>query len=267
MRLALRICLAAILLSCAGYGLYRYTNRPLLTPFAPEKTDQHFLLTFPRSGTNLTSCYIQALARKPIWFMDQHAPHRRANNRLDLKLDYTKTPLYRSHFHMPLKGMNKNGNKLLLILRNYKECIHRENTKIHSNEEFRDLFVKEEQIVKTYLNNLAMYDSWDPANRLLIYYEDLIKTPVEQTKRILSFFDEPIPDFLTDDFLRSISGSTLESYHAQHKKSGGSHSKGKDLEFHSKQIPNEYLVEIDQKMESLSANLWDTYLKKYKSNF
>ncbi len=278
MRIALwAFCLAAIVVP-AAIVLYKYNspkkshktvvNQPN-KPFDPNEGGQHFLLTFPRSGTNIASCYVQSIAKKPIWFIDQPKPYCHANNRLNLQLDYSKTPIYRSHEAEPLQGLNKQGNKLLFLLRNYKECVHRKNHmkngKHPSNEEFKNLFVDTHPSVKNYIDNLTTYDHWDPANRLLIFYEDLIANPLEQVEKILAFFGEPIPEFVNEEFLQSVSGEALEDYHEQHRKTGGSHSKGKDLEFHSKQIPTEYLVEIDERMETQYPHLWEAYLNRYKT--
>jgi len=272
------LCLALFALPLIGsiYGCSKKSNKisgPPNRPFNREETGQNFLLTFPRSGTNLVSCYIQGLTQRPIWLIDQKSSPHLANNRLSLSLDYSKTPIYRSHKGDRFEGLNKSGNKLILIVRNYKECIHRESSYqsdekfvYRSDEEFANFFLKMEPIVKNYIKNLATYDQWDPQNRLLIFYEDLMTSPLEQVTRILSFFGEPIPPYLTGEFLQSIGDQTLESYHSQHKKTGGSHTKGKDLKFHSNQISPSVLVEIDAAMKQANPHLWETYLNRYQTD-
>ncbi len=231
------------------------------------------MLTSPRSATNLLSCYIQSLTQRPIWLIDQKAAPHVANNRLDLTLDFSKTPIYRSHKADRFEGLNKLNNKLILIVRNYKECIHRDSSHTSdknfvypSEEEFANFFLKMEPNVKNYIHNLVIYDQWDPQNRLLIFYEDLMTSPLEEVKRILNFYGEPIPSYLTREFLQSIGDQTLDSYHSQHRKTGGSHSKGKDLQFHSKQISPSVLVEIDGVMKNANPHLWETYLKRYETD-
>ncbi len=235
-------------------------------PVSLAEMNQQFLLTFPRSGTNLASCYIQAATNKPIWFMDQINRSVTSNNRLGISLDYSKLPLFRTHHAEKLDGMNKNGNKLLFILRNYRECIHRRVLSYNSAEEYRDLFLQNKEVVKHYIANLSLYDQWEPEHRLLIRYEDLLANPVEQVAKMVAFLGEIMPDFLNEEYLRMVSEQTLDSYHEQHISTGGSHSKGKDLDYHSKQIPMPYIQDIDAAIQAHYPHLWEPYLKQYKAN-
>ena len=156
----------AMLLIGAIYG-----HDHVLHSINPDVGGHHFLLTFPRSGTNLTCCYIQAATGKPIWFLNQATSDLLSNNRLQLRLDPSKSPLFREHIFEMLNGLNKKGNKLLFVLRNYKECIHRRVKSFNTNNEFKNLFINRDPVVEQYIGNLSTYDQWDPAHRLLIYYK------------------------------------------------------------------------------------------------
>lgn len=252
-----KITLFILALATCSYGTIYH-------PVNPNSEKQYFFLTFPRSGTNLTSCYIQATTGIPIWFLNQVSSRAISNNRLGIKLDYSKKPLFRTHTTEKLQGLNTNGNKLLFVLRNYRECIHRRVTTYDTNESFKNLFLSNEEVVQQYIENLTAYDAWDPLNRLMIFYEDLISNPVKEVAKILTFLEEPFPDFLDEGFLAAVSKKTLESYHQQHIGTGGSHSKGKDPDYHSKQLPIEYIHEIDAAMEATVPTLWEKYLKRYQ---
>lgn len=228
-----------------------------------DASNQHFFMTFPRSGTNLTNCYIQALTGKPIAFFT-HKGTNTALNRLNMVLDYSKTTLYREHHGHLLAPWNKNGNKLLFVLRNYKESIHRK-TNLKNAKDFRDVFTDDGPVLWQYINNIRIFHHWDVNNRLLIYYEDLISDPMNEVKKILKFFDEPIPIYLTNEFLHDVAMKALNSYHEQHIDSGGSHSKGQDLEYHTKQLPVKCIKAIDHFMETHFPVLWQNYLKRYKT--
>ncbi len=225
-----------------------------------------FLLTYPRSGTNLMSCYIQSLTAQPIHWIEQ-PDARISDNRLGIPLDYTKTIIYRDHGQLNLSAWNKNQNQLLLVVRNYKESLHRANILFLKNpKDFLALFIQPSAALEDYTRNLMTYHNWDPAYRLLVYYEDLIQNPVEEMCRVLDFFGEEVPDFLTTEYLKEVSLQALESYHIQHLPSGGSHSKGEDLEYHTKQLPEEIVQTIDACMEQKYPLLWQQYLKRYASS-
>lgn len=226
---------------------------------------QHFLLTYARSGTNLTSCYLQYLTGKPIKFLfDEHT--FLAENRLKVPLDYSKLILYRTHFPKDLKKIDKQNNKLLYILRNFKESLFRHNYQQFENPEaFLAFFKKNDPVVQEYMDGLEIYDAWEPTLRLLIHYEDLLNHPMSVISEVLAFFDEPIPSHLTDALLKEISAKTLASYDKQHKNVGGSHSKGKDLLYHTRRLPFDILRDIDAVVESNYPVLWKNYLNIYKS--
>ncbi|HEY2810966.1 MAG TPA: sulfotransferase domain-containing protein [Rhabdochlamydiaceae bacterium] len=233
---------------------------------APQATGLHFFLSYARSGTNLTSCYLQYLTQKPIKFLFDESTFL-AENRLRTPLDYTKPVLYRTHFPKDLTRINPQKNKLLYILRNCKESILRHNYQMfESPEEYRDLFKKNHVIVREYMEALQLYDKWAPSMRLLVHYEDLLTDPMTVVKQILEFFDEPVPENLTPELLKEISDKTLASYNKQHKAiSGGSHSKGQDLLYHTKNLPPHILQDIDVFLQTNYPILWQNYLYRYKS--
>jgi Sulfotransferase domain len=234
------------------------------TPFlkradAPLASGQHFMLSYARSGTNLTSCYLQYLTGKPIKFLFDDDVFL-SENRLDLPIDHSKPILYRTHYSQDLTKIDKQSNKLLYILRNYKEAILRHNHKqIASPEAFRELFKKNKAIVTDYMHGLKIYDAWDPSMRLLIHYEDLLTDPVHTMAQVLAFFEEPIPAHLSVELLKEVSARALSSYGKQH----GSHSKGEDLFYHTRNIPLDLLKEIDAAVEKIYPALWNQYLKRY----
>src|SRR5689334_1223185 len=145
---------------------------------APYISGEHFLLTYARSGTNLTSCYLQYLTGIPIKFLFDDRPYL-AENRLSVPIDYSKPTLYRTHYPKDLRKIDKQSNKLLYILRNYKEALYRHNyERFKTPEAFRDFFKKNSPIVKEYMEGLQIYDQWDPDLRLMVHYEDLLTDPV-----------------------------------------------------------------------------------------
>ncbi len=222
----------------------------------------HFLLTTPHSGTNLTYCYLQALTHKPVYRLNFDLTYFETNP-LETFIDFSKKKLFKSHHGEFISLFNQKGNKLLFILRDYKEVMARNYgrdfiSKVKSNNFFH------QSKFSLYIDNLNVYDQWDPSNRLLIYYENLISYPAEEMKKIILFFDEPIPNCFTPAFLKEINEAVLAYYDKRYRHSGGSHSKGLDLKYHAKDTPSAILEMIDEYIATEYPVLWSKYLSRYK---
>lgn len=205
--------------------------------------------------------YIQALTQAPIYRKEG------LFNPFNFVIDHSKTPLYKSHSGTTLLSKYKKGDKLLFILRNPKENIRRNTIGIApSFDDFQHVFFDHDPIFELYLYNLYFFEHWKKESRLLIYYEDLVLNPVSEMEKVLKFFGEPITDLLNQNFLKEIGQQTLTFYHNRYALSGGSHSKGEDVAYHSKQIPPEILHSIDQFLEKTYPDLWKKYLKRYSTN-
>ena len=118
------------------------------------------LLTFPRSGTNLTLGVLQLLTHKPV---ESYNPGFEVN-RLNLDLDQSKVPLWRAHSYSHIKHLDPNSNKLLMILRNYKECIVTHEKKMGKEgfaaQELRSSVLKNSGGFRGYIDNLRFFDQW-----------------------------------------------------------------------------------------------------------
>lgn len=230
----------------------------------PNASQVEFLISYPRSGTNLLTGYIQNLTGKPI-SVAAGTISELAMNRLAVPINASKKPLYRAHHAHEIQGWNKNGNKLICIIRNYKECITREHQR-KSISKLLDKIERGDPTAEHYIDNLRVFDAWDKDNRLLIYYEDLISKPDEEIKKVLTFLRESVPTNLSKESLQDTSQKILSSYHTQHISSGGSHSKGKDLLYHSKQMTLKQLKRWDELISKKDPELWERYLKRYKTS-
>lgn len=231
--------------------------------FDPDRGN-HFLLTTPHSGTNLTYCYLQALIGKPVYRLnlDQSLFEK---NPLNSSLDFSKKPLFRSHDGRFLAKFNQNKSKLLFLLRDYKENLYRNTFPgLLSNEEFKDLFLNNHSKFILYITNLTTYDQWDPNYRLLIYYEDLITNPEKEVRKIIEFFDESVSDFLNPELLKKVTFDVLSYYNKRYEPSGGSHSGGKALKYHSRKVLISVLQEIDNYIAIQYPDFWLKYLNRYQ---
>lgn len=82
--------------------------------------------------------------------------------------DQTTPPILIKRHELQLGQYSRANDKLVLLIRDYKECIPR-----HENKEkytIRDL-----KTCDCYWENLSLFDQWKNDNRHMIYYEDLIQ--------------------------------------------------------------------------------------------
>ena len=233
-------------------------------PHTVENTD--IFLSFMRSGTNWLFTCIQALTNKPLYYVEHGGTKtysiRSGINHLGVSLDQNKKPLYHTHI-FNLAGQLPKSNRLLLILRNYKEVFIR---RIRDNPQDYAHLIKRNKQFYAYCSYLKVFDSWDPQKRLLIYYEDLILKPRETLKSVLDFLEES--DHKLDPFMKhfeSYRKKTVQSYHKVQNSRGGSMSKGIDVLYHSKLMPTSLLRATDQKMKKCYPLLWSRYLTRYET--
>ncbi len=137
--------------------------------------DKPLLISYPRSGTNWIRYIIECLSGKPT------PGQERVHSGTDYIID-------RAHKAYPVIHRH---DKVILILRDYRECLLRSN--IESWLEFGDVerFLEERGTFTPphwYIDNLKEYDLFQ-GNKLLVYYEDLLAHPDVEIPRISNFLN------------------------------------------------------------------------------
>lgn len=224
-----------------------------------------FLFTSMRSGTNLTVTTIQLLTSKPVSFFSPREIHRKdllGINRLNLEEDETKKPFFRTH--NPCIGkLSDEDNRLIMVLRNPKEVLL---GFLYDKEDKFAEFLEEKGAFKGYLGRLGVFDRWNPENKLLIRYEDLIQKPEEVLPILLDFFDdshERLADHLEN--IEDLREKMASSYKRQHVNGGCPLSRTQNVLFHSEQMPIELLKKADEILKRSAPDLWEKYLYVYET--
>ncbi len=137
--------------------------------------DKPLLISYPRSGTNWIRYIIEHLSGKPT----------PGQERVYTGTDYI---IDRAHKGYPVIHRYC---KVILILRDYRECLLRSN--ITSWLELGDVkMFLEEKVTFTpsnwYIDNLKAYDIFQ-GEKLLVYYEDLLAHPEIEILRISRFLN------------------------------------------------------------------------------
>lgn len=220
-----------------------------------------YVLSYPRSANTWIRYCAEFLTRRPT-MMCRIGYYDPKNYPLawqaGFDLDLAKQPLEKAHIYAEMamfRAPDPDTEKLILLVRNPKEAITRHEGCPPIRASFTGEFKIEYYSPKEYFNNLTVYDSWNPENRLLIYYEDLLLNPRETLSRLLIFLDESFTYF--ENFLAE---------YEYHKKVAlgvysESKSRGSDLLYHSRKIDPVYRMQIDQWIEELYPDLWHRYLK------
>jgi len=245
-----------IILTISLFGLNSMQKEMLNQLFAYEG-ERTFLLSYPRSGNTWTRYCIEYLTGRPTF-------HRYTKDSRNYPIGWIAgfeinphlSPIEKVHTQKELEKNNgdRNKDKLILIVRNPKESLIRHGGAEITRGALQGDGSKGNSDPRIYFDDIAVYDSWNPQKRLLIFYEDLIIKPIQTIATILTFLDssfDKIDSFMSD--------------YALHKKTAlrlykDSESKGNDLLYHSKMIPSDYRKLIDAWINELYPHIWKAYL-------
>jgi len=163
--------------------------------------------------------------------------------------------IHKEHFPKDCDRFSPSKDKIILLLRNYKECIIRHGSlKQFDNTKFR------KNQIEVYINNLKYYNKWN--NKIVIYYEDLISNFEKCFSSVVNFLNLNKSDFKT----------FLDNYE-NHKKQGiicycygkrYSSTKGNNEIFHSTKANKNDLIECDNYISNKYPQIFESFLKRYK---
>ena len=184
-----------------GYMLFLFFLTATL--FAKETV----ILTEPRSGTHWLQASIQYLTKRPVHPFNPGRLRRNIRlhtfglNILKIKIDRSKSPFYRAHTVKEIERFAKNATKygeenlLIFLTRNYHHCIPRHIYSFYPEKNPNDVVKKELWFADDYIERFRLYEKWPEKNRLLIYYEELMKNPESTMEKVLTFMGEPDTHF------------------------------------------------------------------------
>lgn len=213
------------------------------------KPQRIFLVSYPRSGSNwLAYC---------------------TTNLLNSKINTFETPNYIFSKAHSFNSMDQNyDGKIMLIIRNYKECIYRHHEHSENDLTTQSYF----HLITSEINNnpnnpnnyIASILGFDKYTypKFLTYYEDIISDTPKELKKLFDFLEiENIKVY--NDFIENLEYHKQKSFDLHHvsSKTHGEVSKNK---FYSQDKPLEQKQEIDKYIEEHFPSMWEKYLKRYK---
>lgn len=239
----------------------------------PENiSNRVFILTNPKSGSHLLLYSIMKITQRPLrlrlplWHFENDPPYFSAENMMGYPLDFSKPTTYWGHEYHLLKPLNHSGNKLIFILRNYKENIASQltfqykNTGIDLGDYLLNEVLNEGMIFKEYILRLQLFHNWNPRHRKMVLFDDLTMHPEIFVPRVIHFIGDnsEYHDFI--DHYEDFKEELMKSY----SKKGNRTGSGEDLDFFSKKISSEILQAVDEHIRENYPTLWNNYLKNFE---
>jgi hypothetical protein len=236
-------------------------------------TNQTFVITLGKSGTNLLLSSITKLTNRPVLALFKDL---QIVNILNSELTLSKPPIYFGHDYFGKKVLvmeqcKNGGNKLIMTHRNYKEnilsylilsnkikSIEHEKTKLETT--FLDEILNEKIYFELYIERLNLFDNWPKEYRFLVDFKDLVKNPENVFPCLLSFLGED--DCRCEEFIQNYD-SFKEKLHEKYSKTSGYTGSQSDLNYFRKHLSREALIRADNYVKKQYPDLWEKYLKDH----
>ena len=208
------------------------------------------LVTYPRSGTNWIRYIIETLTDKP-------SPGKaRQRKGTDYGID-------RAH---AIKRFGKHYESMILVLRDYRECLIRHNSELFLYYQNVQMFMDDDVVISKpswYMENIKSFEEFE-GEKLLMYYEDLLNDPEKEIARVGSFLGvgkDRVEAFIND--LDTQQQRSINSYSSSHKSFTSGDVNKQD--FHSrKHLSQEQQMDFDNYFQSNYPVLFEKYLTRYK---
>ena len=226
-----------------------------------------YLLSYPRSGNTWMRYCLEYIYNQPTEGESKNNIDDAAVlSRLDPHHRYdTKRPVAIKRHRV--RPSDDTAKFLILIVRNYKEVIVRQNIE-HQDDDFRFDLVTQ-PVSKCgfgYMEVLQEFDYWR-GERLIIYYEDLITKFSDTITKVVDTIGIPINNsedlIVRYDYHKKRSLSNYDNF--KNDKSLTMGDKNKTI-YHSKQLSGNQKARWDKSLQERYPLLFEKYLKRYQEN-
>lgn len=218
--------------------------------------EKNILLSYPRSGNHWVRFIIEWFSGRPTKGLSPNDPPIKTSILNQKILSHVKGEFIVHKKHGVPKG---NINKLILILRNPKECIYRQTKNLNVDQ------------INAYMKLINFYENYK-GEKFLMYYEDLITDPKNTVTTLVNFMgiydDDKINAFIEnyDLFFEEsikIYDNTNKIKIVSGNKQRTSETKGKSVVHHSKKISEDKLKIFNEHINKNYLNL-KKYIIRYE---
>lgn len=158
-----------------------------------------------------------------------------------------------THMSGDLALKDHEGNKLVLLLRDYKECIASHGGKGRDGQCAQG----------NYWANLNLYHNWSGPKKV-VYYEDLMTQTIGELKELLDFFElsESERDYANEQ-LEILKDNLDESREQSFKRHNLARHDPTDFKRHSLDLSDQDKEDWKERLRSRDPEIYDTYLSRY----
>lgn len=158
--------------------------------------------------------------------------------------------------------------KVLLIIRNYKECLIRQfKTKWQQYESVEDFLTSTNLHTPPlwYIENIKAFEAYNGVKACL-YYEDMVNEPIQFLDALKSFLN--LNDKKIEDISHNLPQHQKKSVELYTKRGKKSYTSGKkeNLESHSKGLTDQQRSEFDRYYQQKYPELYAKYLNRYSED-
>jgi FkbM family methyltransferase len=235
-------------------------------------TRNTILLSYPRSGNTWLRYCVEFLTKRLTKGYDSPgiSIEDGLGKLVDIGVDCSKPPIaYKRHGYTPKEknSYDMDNDNLILLLRNYKECIVRHVMGIRDYD--RTFYSQTQGYIDgklDYIGCLQIFEAWR-GKKLLIYYEDLLRDPEPELVRMLGLL-EVDKTYLSDlvdniDFHKKQSVNLYSGNKQTRVAQSYTQGDPNKLLFHSKSLADKQKRAWDQHLEDTYPDITRKYLKRY----
>ena len=222
------------------------------------KKFKNCLLSLPRTGSNWVRYWFE-------YFSNENTSERNilveTNHWGEKRTDKTNATIYKRHT-IDEKSLNDRGiEKLVLVLRDYRECFVR-----HCRGR---TFERRVSRMSDYTDNLYVYDVFE-GDKMIMYYEDFVSDPATYMKQFLDFLE--VRNEWDDIDVKEHRDISVKLY-----ESGGSDKVGKQtrgapsltkgkatFDFHQSVMNEKTKIKLEDWFAGNHKKIYDKYLDRYK---
>lgn len=222
------------------------------------KKFKNCLLSLPRTGSNWVRYWFE-------YFSSENTSERNVlveiNHWGEERTEKTNATLYKRHKLSEEDIQNREIQKLVCVLRDYRECFVR-----HCRGR---TFDKKVSRMSDFTDNLYVYDAFE-GDKIIMYYEDFVSDPAKYMKQFLDFLEVRNEwDNIDVKEHRDISVKLYESGGSDKvgSKTRGAPSltKGKaNFKFHQSEMDQETKEQLENWFVKEHPYLHEKYLERYK---
>jgi hypothetical protein len=223
------------------------TSGDVITGFM--QYDIPLVASYSRSGTNWLRYILEYISEQPT--PGQVRLHYGSNYVVD-------------RAHKAYAVMDK-YQRVILILRNYRECLLRHQAELWQENPDVTSFLENETVFQRpewYIKNIEAFDEFQ-GDKLCLYFEDLVAKPAALIRRLADFLN--LDKMRTEDFIEHLEIRRAESVEAYQRREHEAETGGKDaFNHHTKdKLTSSQITEFNEYYFKKYPHLFQKYLKRY----